>query len=221
MKQALVFITLAGCSQIFGLETPREVDAFVPSRCMQDRFTNDTIDPRLWDVVRDKSTIEAVGGQLVFTLPTDTVKNVVGSTNAIDVSTATVQIEVVQATEQTFDAVTRFFVGTDAQHYLEMRTNNNLLVANTVATGIDDKVMRAWDPVAFRFWAIAYDASTETATFATSPNGTTWNALRTIQVPLASSARIELGADNTLQSGADPGKAIFDNFVVLTPSCAP
>ena len=27
MKQALVFITLAGCSQIFGLETPREVDA--------------------------------------------------------------------------------------------------------------------------------------------------------------------------------------------------
>lgn len=223
MRAAAVLSFCMGCSQVFGLEPPQEqeIDAFQPPLCMQDRFNDTTIDPVLWNVSADKSTIEETGGQLLFTLPTDSVKNVVGTKNVIDISKATVQVEVVEATAQSIDAVTRFFVGSDAQHYLEMRSSDNLLVVHTVAPGTDSMVVRTWDAVAFRFWAIAYDVATETATFATSPNGTSWNPVRTIQVELASTALIELGADNTLMTGTPPGKARFDNFVVLTPSCVP
>ena len=222
MRAAVVLAFCAGCSEVFGLASPQRIDAFEPEPCLQDRFNDATIDATLWTVSASTgSTIEETGGQLVFTLPTDAAQNVVGTVNPIDISTATVQIELVKATEQSLDATTRFFVGTDMQHYLQLQLNDNKLVARTVLPGVDDTVTRLWDPVAFRFWAVAYDAATETATFATSPNGTTWNPMRTIQVALASNVRVELGVNNALMTGTAPGQARFDNFLVLTPDCAP
>ena len=72
----------------------------------------------------------------------------------------------------------------------------------------------AYDPAQHRFWRFRYEAPPRLVVFETSPDSVVWTEQARARLPADQTALIAELSAGTLRASADPGEALFDNFLV-------
>ncbi|HEX7313869.1 MAG TPA: carboxypeptidase regulatory-like domain-containing protein [Pyrinomonadaceae bacterium] len=71
-----------------------------------------------------------------------------------------------------------------------------------------------YDPVQHRFWRFRYEAPERVIIFETSPDSVVWTLQARVGLPANQTSLIAELTAGTLRASADPGEALFDNFLV-------
>ena len=160
------------------------------------------------------------------------------SVRAIDLNSAPlISVEVVQ-TAQGDGAQTIFGLGADAEHYVRFVVQNaseptpatkasgdassgagNSLVEQTLLFQLNlggDKFTTSvtYDPAQHRFWRFRHDAPARLVIFETSPDFVVWTERFRAQLPADQATLIAELSAGTTRASANPGEALFDNFLV-------
>jgi hypothetical protein len=226
----LCVVGLAGCTQIFGLDSPMKmIDAAGNSdgsgadaghSCRGDTFDDNILDDNFWvTFVEGMENVVEMKQQLHVTLDdaTGSAYSGLDTRLALRASDIGVQVEVVQATENnaTETALAMYRTGGDQ---LILSKDNGVVRATVKTGGVNSSQQLMWDPDVHKFFRI--ERSNGAVQFWTSANGTTWTSLWTTT---ASFAQESLTA--TIYAGhymtARAHTVVFDNFKILDGTCTP
>jgi hypothetical protein len=122
---------------------------------------------------------------------------------------ARVGVEVVQAAE---DADTVFAVGVDSDNWYGFVAEEGTLYLQSKVNGVKSPKSVPYSAARHRFWRFRLDTASNTVTWETSPDGSSWEAQRreTLQLDITA-VHVTLSA-GTYKETKSPGTAVFDNF---------
>ena len=122
---------------------------------------------------------------------------------------ARVGVEVVQAAEA---ADTVFAVGVDSDNWYGFVAEEGTLYLQSKVKGVKFPKSVPYSAVQHRFWRFRLDSASNTVTWETSPDGSSWEAQRREALQMDITAvHVTLSAGTYKETKA-PGTAIFDNF---------
>lgn len=126
-----------------------------------------------------------------------------------DLTGARVGVEVVQAAEA---ADTVFAVGVDSDNWYGFVAEEGTLYLQSKVRGEKTPKSVPYSAARHRFWRFRLDSASNTVTWETSPDGTSWEAQRreTLQLDITA-VHVTLSAGTYKETKA-PGVAVFDNF---------
>jgi PKD repeat protein len=128
-------------------------------------------------------------------------------------------VEVVQATLNSANTV--FALGTDSNNWYRFVIEDGQLYFQQKINGVKSSASIAYDGLQQRHWRLRHDQGSDQIVFETSGDGTVWTARRSVARQLAITAlRVELDA-GTWGAVTTAGKAIFDNFILVSNSAPP
>jgi hypothetical protein len=209
-----------GCDLVFGIGKVGPPPP--PTPCLADEFETDPVSPAVWSVIDPASpTTVAAGGELAIELaPAITSVNGVRSVTQFDLTGGEARVELVEPPTAIGGVSAGMFVFLDDFNYYVIEVENAQLLLRSRTQGADAATTVHFDPVADRFWQIRHDALSDMISFETSPDRVTWAAMGTVPVTVSLTLlRAQLlGHVYKLNIGT-PGRARFDNFEVLLPTC--
>jgi peptidoglycan hydrolase-like protein with peptidoglycan-binding domain len=126
-----------------------------------------------------------------------------------DLTGARVGVEVVQAAEM---ADTVFAVGIDSDNWYGFVAEEGTLYLQSKVNGVKSPKSVPYSAARQRFWRFRLDSASNTVTWETSPDGSSWEAQRreTLQMDITA-VHVTLSAGTYRETKA-PGAAVFDNF---------
>jgi len=225
MRVAALLFACAGCSQVFGLETPSRSDASsidstpdATPTCYGDRFNGAELNPLLWDLINTTGDIAVDSGVLRVT-------PVAGMTGYVGIQArwplafvdTSYDVELVQIAS-----------GAGMTTYFELNFGPQMIIAfaanaTTLRAGLLSSTTASspYDPQAHRFLRMHFETATPEITFQTSPDAAVWTEVARAAIPQSmTSVTLRLLTLEEPQSAA-PGVAIFDNVIMRTPGCIP
>jgi hypothetical protein len=115
----------------------------------------------------------------------------------------------VQAAEA---AVTVFAIGIDSDNWYGFVAEEGMLYLQSKVKGVKSPKSVPYSAARHRFWRFRLDSASNTVTWETSPDGSTWEAQRreTLQMDITA-VHVTLSAGTYKETKA-PGTAVFDNF---------
>lgn len=200
-----------------------------PAQAFRDDFTDATMDASKWtkntlnppqSSTFDKDiVVSEVGGRLEITP-----RSKMGGTHYSgyvsaarwNATNARATVEVAQAAQNGAETFFTLALDTDnwLRFYVQGATPNVQLFMQT-KLGVNATVTAIpYSAAQHRWWRFRHDRAADQFAFETSPDGLVWTRRRAVARPFAvTSVLLELGA-GTGASVADPGKAVFDNFLM-------
>jgi hypothetical protein len=128
-------------------------------------------------------------------------------------------VEVVQTAVNSANTV--FAIGTDSNNWYRFVIEDGQIYFQEKINGAKTSTNITYDAVQHRFWRFRHDQAADQLVFETSADGTVWTTRRSVARQLTLTAvRVELGA-GTWGYVSAPGKAIFDNFMLVSNSPPP
>ncbi len=129
-----------------------------------------------------------------------------------DLSQNAATVEMVQ--KAAGNASTIFSIGNNKDNWYGFRAKGNTLYLENRINGVTNGFTFPYDAVLYRFWRIRFNQPTDSILYETSPNGTNWTVKWSAPslIPITAS-RIEMIA-GTSGNVANPGAALFDNFML-------
>jgi hypothetical protein len=126
-----------------------------------------------------------------------------------DLTGARVGVEVVQAAEA---ADTVFAIGVDSDNWYGFVAEEGTLYLQSKVKGVKSPKSVPYSAARHRFWRFRLDSASNTVTWETSPDGSSWEAQRreTLQLDITA-VHVTLSA-GTYKETKSPGTAVFDNF---------
>ena len=236
VRGAVLVLSLAGCDIVFRLDDLRTetsdgsvvrdvaadaaplIDA--PASCLHDMFTGSDIQGH-WSVINELSAFEIdQADTLEITLPTSFNANAEGALQTYrkyNFTGAFAQVEVpVVTTSTTYNAENYFTVRIDNQNAYLIRVANGDIDFWTRRLGqLMDIGGRPYEAGAHRWWRIEHAVMDNTIRFSTSHDGQDWfeQGRSVASVPLTR-IEVSLRAGNLAPGDPNPGRAVFDNFLL-------
>jgi len=244
VRGAVIVLLLAGCDIVFRLDdlratntgdgsvpgdTIRDTGASIdaPASCLHDMFTGGDIQGH-WSVINELSAFEIDQSDVLeIGLPQSFNSNAEAALQTYrdyNFTGAFVQVEVPEVTTSTTY---------NAENYLTVRIDNqNAYLIRVANGGIDfwtrrfgqlmDIGGRPYEAVPHRWWRIEHSTMDDVIRFSTSQNGQDWfeQGRGPAVVPLTR-IEVSLRAGNIAPGDPDPGRAIFDNFLLCPAVVVP
>jgi hypothetical protein len=141
----------------------------------------------------------------------------IGSVNTIDLTGGSAQVQVTPANGR---SDTIFALSGSGNNFLVFGRGYQTIWCEQIVAGTRSYVTIADTSTTVRYWRIRHDAGADTVIFETSPDSVTWTTLNSVvrAIPITA-LRVELCA-GTFKSEAAPGRAIFDDVLVVGPAQA-
>jgi hypothetical protein len=109
-------------------------------------------------------------------------------------------------------ALAIFAVGIDSNNWYRISARSGLIFFQDIVSGVKNSVSITYNAAQHHYWRIRHNSGSDSITFETSGDGTSWTVQRTVPRQLAIAAmHLELDA-GTYEAVSAPGIAIFDNF---------
>ena len=122
-------------------------------------------------------------------------------------------VEIVQTASNS--AVTLFTVGADKDNWYGFRLKGSTVYLERRISGSTSSTKLKYDVLQHRFFRIRHDTVSDLIVFETSPDSTTWTVRSSVARQLALGSIIVELAAGTGSTISDPGRARFDNFLVV------
>jgi len=183
-----------------------------------DDFNDNSLDSTKWALVVGLSpvVVSEQGQQLRITLPANMAAyNGVVTKSSYDIRGGSVQVQLVQPVSQAGWAENFLQVLLDPQNYLLINTGAGGTLFRSMVNGVSDQVIIPFDGVAHRYWRIRHTPSTNSISFDTSPNGSTWTTRKTANAGFSLAAvKVQMLAGAYGTGNSAPGAAVYDDFQV-------
>ena len=195
---------------------------------LSDDFNDNLLDPGKWTIGAPSSTVTIFerSQQLELVLQPNTADyNSLSLVPAFDLRGKRVQVEVKQTANQPIGYTETYITaGLDGANYYFMDAGSGSLVMDSYTAGVRNRTLITYAAATHRFWRIRHDPPTASVNFETSSDGVTWTTRKTVAetFPL-NSMHVSLVAGAWGTGNSTPGKAIFDNFRIMSlyPDCPP
>jgi len=219
---------LAGCSSILGIHDLQRTDggsgnddvgADVPVlNCLNETFSGSAVDPTQWTVTDPSPHDVTENGELVITMSgAMTNYQRINSVAMFDASEGDFYIDVPEIVDQGGYVENGVSLISDAQNFLSISAGAGSMRFRARVNGTNMDTTPGADPM-LEHWRINHSGST--ATFYTSPNGTSWTVRATAPVSTTPTAvTIQLWAGTYGTSNPTPGAARYDNARIVNAAC--